>query len=506
MLAPRINLRQIPVDREIGRLLPEAVARQIHGVCIGRLDERTLNVAVVDVLEVVHNALIETGTPQRFRAHFVAADPESVRLALDFIYAPAGGAENWKSWLESKSLMAATVLLPPPVPAPRVEMPKGDESGDRWERILKEATTWKCSHIHLETVLNKVRVRLRQDGWLRTFDEMPRLPQGQALVQQLKALDPQESGRVRFRVVDQDIDLSVASVGVPGGENWVLTFLQKPQQQLILDQLGLGPEALDSFQRMVRQPYGMVLACGPNGSGKTTTLYACLKSLVRPERKLVSVEDPIEYALEGVTQVQVDPRRGISFGTLVGRLLCQDPEVLMVGELRDHETTELSLQACEEGHLVLSSLRANDTLGMITRLLDLGFSPRRLAANLLGGSSQRLVRRNCTFCQQVVQPTPDQEAMLRRQGLSQWHLRKGSGCPNCQRQGHRGRVGLFEVLRMTGEMRGLLEGGATVTALQEAARQAGAWQSLLQEGVSKAAQGIIPVEEVERVCLDPDRR
>jgi len=490
VLAPRINLRQIPLDRELARLLPEAVARKIQGVCIGKVDEGTLSIATVDPAQPGLAALIESSTPQRFRTHCVAADPESVLLALEFLYS-SGNGKVWKSWLEEKGASA------PPIQTQAQATVIMDDISQALDRILKETATWKGSHIHFETVLDKVRVRIRQDGLLRTYEEHPRLPTGQALIKRLRSMAP--AGRLQVKVNNVTQEFALSSMPVTSGENLVLSLLSKAHQITPLDQIGLGADALTRFRSLLQQPYGIVLACGPNGSGKTTTLYASLGSLQRPERKLVSIEDPIELTLEGVTQVQPRIEQGQFIPHVLRDMLQHDADVIMVGELRDTETALLAVDAARTGSLVLSSLRCNDTSGMLHRLRDLGISPQQLSSTLLGGAVQRLVRRNCTFCQQPVQPTPDQERLLTRQGLTQWNLRKGSGCPSCQRLGHRGRVGLFEVLKVSPILVGLLETGQPVHEIYTAAIREG-MQTLLGDALAKAAGGIVPIDEVERVC------
>lgn len=508
MLAPRINLRQIPLDRETGRLLPEPLARQIQGICIGRLDERTLQIAVVDPSLPGLASTVEQASGGRFRAHLVATDPESVQLALDFTYGTS--SEGWKSWLDRRAALmtagAATVMMPAPVappvpnpkaaPAPPTATRMGSDEADRLcQQIVNEAVQWKSSAIHLECQLDKLRIRLRQDGLLRTYEEVPRVPLGQSLLKRLKE-QLQEGQRLSLRSGDQSYDFEVSSVSGLGGEQMVLRFSRSWPQQLNLDQLGLSAECLAAFKQLIGQPYGVVAVGGPREAGKTTTLYAALKHLTRPERKLLSAERFVEMPLEGCCQVSIDAARGAA--ATISELLAQDPDVLLVGELEDGETARGAFRAAAEGALVLAGVRVNDAASLFSRLLDWRLTPAQLAQNLLGGCIQRTVRRICSFCQQAVQPGPEQQEMLQRHGFSQWHLRRGTGCPSCQRQGYRGRIGLFEMLRMTLETRTQLAQGLPfeVWGLQARAGLPG----LAQDGLAKAVGGLVPLEEIERTC------
>lgn len=488
MFAPRINLRQMPLDREVGRLLPESLAREIRGVCIGKVDTQTLSVAVVDPQLPGLAQKIEGTTPQRFRVHCVATDPESVALATEFIYATSNGTA-WKTWLESQGQGAAPPLTSSAAPR--------DEVAQVLDRVFQEAATWKASHIHFETLTEKVRVRIRQDGMLRTYEEYPKLPLGTALIKRLKSLAGGESGRYSFATSHGSLDFGLSTVPVLGGENLLLSLLTRHHQALSLDALGLTGNNLNQMRRLLAQPYGLILMGGPRQSGKTCTLYSTLQSLQRPEKKIVSIEGSVELALDGITQVAT---AGGEFGAWLRLASEQDAEVVMIGELRDSESARLAVEAALSDQLVLTSVRCSSLPGAFYRLQDFAITPGRLAACLLGASLQRLVRRNCTFCQQEVQPTPEQEQLLRSQGLTRWNLRKGAGCPSCQRLGHRGRVGLFEVLSMSPDLTRGLEEGLAPGALHRMAL-AQDMTSLLQDGLGKAASGLVPLEEIQRVCL-----
>jgi len=253
-----------------------------------------------------------------------------------------------------------------------------------------------------------------------------------------------QGGRISVRVGDLECDLRVSVVPVQGGESAVLRLLRKNAEHLSLTQLGFPEDLQADFQALLQQPYGTILVCGPTGSGKTTTLYSCLKQLERPDRKLLTVEDPVEYEMAGVTQVQVDtsPReieKRVTFARVLREFLRQDPDVILVGEIRDPETAEVAVQAALTGHLLLSTLHANDALGVFARLQEMGIEPFLIGTSLIGVVSQRLARRICQDCREPVEvPLPLQERM---RGVGAF---RGRGCPACLGSGYRGRVGLYE--------------------------------------------------------------
>jgi type II secretory ATPase GspE/PulE/Tfp pilus assembly ATPase PilB-like protein len=315
-----------------------------------------------------------------------------------------------------------------------------------------------------------------------------------------------QGGRISINVGDSDYDLRVSVVPVPAGQSIVMRILNKGDFKTSLADLGFSETQLKLYRQLIHHPHGMILTCGPTGSGKSTTLFASLNEIVRPDRKVMTVEDPIEYRVPGVVQVQVNsaPRetdKRVTFANSLREFLRQDPDVILVGEIRDEETANVSVQAALTGHLLLSTLHTNDAIGAINRMKQMKVEPFLLASTILGVVSQRLVRRTCSDCAQPVQASPEDLELFERRGIAadQVELREGPGCSKCRRTGFRGRVGIFEMLPITERIQDLIERDATKMEIFKQARLEG-MRSLLDDGLEKVAKGIITLSEVQRVC------
>ncbi|MDP8931956.1 MAG: Flp pilus assembly complex ATPase component TadA [Actinomycetota bacterium] len=373
--------------------------------------------------------------------------------------------------------------------------------------ILAEAMRSRASDIHVEPGRNNVRIRYRVDGMLR--EVMRVSPEASAsLVSRLKIMAkldiaerrrPQD-GRAAVRVAAQEVDLRVATMPTMFGETVVLRLLRKDVEQHHVDTIGMHREQLSQFTWALQRPQGLVIITGPTGSGKTTTLYAGLNQISDPVRNVVTLEDPVEYQLEGVNQTQIQDKIGLTFARGLRSLLRQDPDVVLVGEIRDQETAQLAMQASFTGHLVLSTLHTNDAPSSIARLIDLGIERFLIASSLVLVVSQRLVRLNCKHCVAPTQPDERVLAQLRltRSDLAAANLRRGTGCELCGRTGFVGREGIFELLSITPSVRELLLQGASETELARVARTAG-MRTLREDGVRKALEGRTTLEEILRV-------
>ncbi|MEO8031384.1 MAG: GspE/PulE family protein, partial [Gemmatimonadota bacterium] len=374
--------------------------------------------------------------------------------------------------------------------------------------LIREAADAGASDIHLDATREGLRVRLRLDGVLTPWSGPPPALQA-AIVSRIKLLAeldiaerraPQD-GRIRIRLEARELDLRVATVPTLHGESVVLRLLDRGERQTTLAELGLAPDTLAAFERLARRQHGIVLATGPTGSGKTTTLYAALGLRDPTAEKIITVEDPVEYHLPGVTQVPVHAKAGVTFAAALRSLLRQDPDVLMVGEMRDTETAGIAVQAAMTGHLVFSTLHTNDAVSAITRLADLGVEPYMIASSLEGILAQRLVRRICTECRQRYQPDPQAVALLARQPVGEVTLERGMGCTACRQTGYRGRTGIYELLPMSEELRRALVERPDSTRLRGIAK-AGGMVTLQEDGWRKVQAGITTVEEVLRVAGD----
>jgi general secretion pathway protein E len=372
--------------------------------------------------------------------------------------------------------------------------------------LIREAHEARASDIHLESTREGLSARFRVDGVLT---ELPSPPKGlqAAVVSRIKLLAeldiaerraPQD-GRIRVRLEERELDLRVSTVPTLYGESVVLRLLDRGGQLVGLDELGMAPETLETFRRLAERPHGILLATGPTGSGKTTTLYAALALRHRTAEKIITVEDPVEYHLSGVTQVPVNVKAGMTFGGALRSILRQDPDVLMVGEMRDGETAATAVQAALTGHLVFSTLHTNDAPSAVTRLVDLKVEPYLIAATLEGVLAQRLVRKICPECRERYTPDPGAVALLAQQPVGRLKLERGHGCTACRHTGYRGRTGLFELLVFTDQIQQALLKSPSASALREIA-QAQGMATLRQDGWRKVQAGITTVEEVLRVA------
>jgi len=371
--------------------------------------------------------------------------------------------------------------------------------------LIREAYDARASDIHLESTREGLSTRFRVDGVLA---ELPSPPKGlqAAVVSRIKLLAqldiaerraPQD-GRIRVRLEDRELDLRVSTVPTLYGESVVLRLLDRGGRPVGLEELGMAPETLDAFRRLAEKPHGILLATGPTGSGKTTTLYAALALRHRTAEKIVTVEDPVEYHLEGVTQVPVNVKAGMTFAGALRSILRQDPDVMMIGEMRDHETAAIAVQAALTGHLVFSTLHTNDAPSALTRLADLKVEPYLIAATLEAVLAQRLVRRICPECRERYAPDSSAVALLAQHPVGRLKLDRGRGCASCRQTGYRGRTGIFELLVVTDEIKRELLSTPNAGALRELAEAQG-MVTLRRDGWRKVQAGITTVEEVLRV-------
>lgn len=374
-----------------------------------------------------------------------------------------------------------------------------------------QAVHSRASDIHVEPYENEVRVRFRIDGVLHDVLTLPK-QQMSALLSRLKIMAnldiaerrlPQD-GQSRIKIGQNLMDIRVSVIPTLCGERVVLRLLNKGTGQLGLNEIGFGSQLLDSFMNLIKVSHGIILLTGPTGSGKTTTLYAALNELNCEERNILTVEDPIEYQLPGIGQMQVKPKIGLSFANCLRHILRQDPDVIMIGEIRDIETAQIAIQASLTGHLVLSTLHTNDSASAVTRLIDMGIEPYLISSSVIAVMAQRLLRVICPQCkisyspqEQIISLWPDSE----KTSLSQSQLYKGMGCEHCIQTGYWGRTGVFELLIVDDEIRDLITKRAGAHIIKHTAVDKG-MSTLREDGLDKALAGETTVEEVCRVTQD----
>ena len=390
----------------------------------------------------------------------------------------------------------------------------GDEAGDDSaviklaNLIITTAIKMKASDIHIEPMEKEFRVRYRIDGALRKMDSPPKRLQG-AIISRIKIMSkmkisekriPQD-GRIQITVGGKDLDLRVSSVPTNHGESIVMRILDKTNLSLGLPQLGFLTDDPATFERLIKLPDGVVLVTGPTGSGKTTTLYACLGQINTPDKKLITVEDPVEYQMSGINQVQVNKDVGLDFSAALRSILRQAPNIVMIGEIRDAETADIAMEAALTGHLVFSTLHTNDAPSAVTRLLDIGVKPFLVASALRAAMAQRLVRAICEKCKESYTPTEREMKMLGT--LSKTvpeRMYHGAGCDKCGRSGYKGRKGIFEIFKVDDTIQRLIFDHAPATLLRQRAREMG-MRTLREDGMLKVASGMTSLQEVLRVTM-----
>ncbi|NOZ63845.1 MAG: type II secretion system ATPase GspE [Caldiserica bacterium] len=373
--------------------------------------------------------------------------------------------------------------------------------------LILEAFRSRASDIHVEPMSGRLRIRYRVDGILHEVPAPPKRLEG-AVISRIKILAgmdiaekrlPQD-GRIMVNVLGRHLDLRVSSLPGIHGESVVMRILDKSSLLLGITELGFLEEDLDKWKRVITLPNGIILVTGPTGSGKTTTLYAVLNELNLPDRKIITIEDPVEYQISGINQLQVKPQIGLTFASSLRSILRQSPDIIMVGEIRDTETAEIAVRAALTGHLVFSTLHTNDSAGAVTRLIDMGIKPFLVASAVQAVMAQRLVRKVCPKCTEPYQP---EESVLkeieRMMGtLEGANFVKGKGCPECNMSGYRGRIAIFELLVVTEEVRRIVLSRATSFEIRDLARSQG-MKLLREDGWIKVYRGITTVEEVLRV-------
>ena len=373
--------------------------------------------------------------------------------------------------------------------------------------IIQEAVSMRASDIHIEPFPDRVRIRYRIDGVLMERDSAPRRLLG-SIVSRIKIMGsidiaekrrPQD-GRVKIFVAGKDIDLRVSILPTAHGQSVVMRILDRENIKVGLRDLGFGDEDWKRFSTMIKRPNGILLVTGPTGSGKTTTLYAALNELNRPDVKIITAEDPVEYYLPGVNQCEVRAKIGMTFARIIRAMLRQNPNILLVGEIRDQETAETAIQASLTGHLVFSTLHTNDAPSAVTRLVDIGIQPFLVASSVMAIMAQRLVRKVCPKCRVRVEPPAHvlQGLGLRPELAKKANFMKGKGCSNCNKSGYRGRMGIYELMTMTNQIREMTFKGESTQSLRKVARKQG-MRTLFEDGMIKAMKGTTTLDEVLRI-------
>ena len=497
-----VDLANRKIDIDIASIVPEAIARRHHLICIGKVDKK-VTLAMADPTDIfaLDDVRLKTGlVPEPVLSYI-----DDIERALDGVY--SSGDSQWQTLIsdaedgvdvvQDKEEMPDDIV----VDAPIVRLA---------DMIVTQAIQQKASDIHIEPFEREIVVRYRIDGVLRVVMNPPKAIQP-ALISRFKIMAnlniaekriPQD-GRIQVTLKRDRYDLRMSVLPVIYGESIVMRILDRKSVNVDLDKLGFHPQLLEVWQKLIVLPNGVLLVTGPTGSGKSTTLYATLNAINDTETKIVTVEDPVEYNIAGINQVQVNPKVGLSFAIGLRSFLRQDPDVMMVGEIRDQETALIAVQSALTGHLVLSTLHTNDSVASVTRLIDMGIEPFLLASSIQGVMAQRLVRTVCQNCKRGVKTIKALAAKFEEYGIPADSLKlvKGEGCDNCNGTGYKGRAGVHELFVMTEEMRRLVLERALPSEMKRLALEQGL-RTLYHDGLLKVAQGVTTIEEVLRVAVD----
>jgi len=494
------KLRRYFPQPEALQLIPEAMARKYNAIPLA-INSDALQVAMANPADIF--ALEALANQSQMRIEPDVASTEEIQEAIDF---------NYKAYDEIEKQIS-NISLPDETVTEQTRFDSVTDApvAQALTLIIDEAVKARASDIHLQPQEDKLRIRYRIDGTLHDMLSLP-LMTVTPLISRIKILAnmniadhhrPQD-GQLSIKTKGRLIDIRVGTTPTVYGEMAALRLLDKSRATMTLSELGFLPESLAKYEKMLKVPYGMILASGPTGAGKTTTLYASINCLDQIGRNIITIEDPVEYRVKNINQVQVNPRAGITFSGGLRSIVRLDPDVILVGEIRDAETAQIAIQAALTGHLVLSSIHANDAVGVVFRLLDLGVEPFLVSSALAGVVAQRMVRRICPDCAGPVDvPLIEQMTYSNEIGEQRSESLYGSGCKSCAHTGYLGRTGIFEILDMSDEIRMMLLNDTTTTQLRTQAIKEG-MIPLLRDGMLKVKADITTPSEVLRnaYCLD----
>ena len=490
---PHVNIHQYPIDPEIVQLVPKEIAKRYQVMPI-RSEGNQLFIAMADPMD-----------------YFAM---EELRMATGYQIVPAIATKDAlqrtiaKYYDLQESLEEAMGELLPEEDVEEAGITDDDSPVVRLvNQIISNAVTQRASDIHFDPQELELKIRYRIDGILITERTLPKHMQN-LIIARLKIMAnlnitesrvPQD-GRIKMTVNFKPIDLRISTLPSVYGEKVVMRILDLSNALESFDKLGFSKENEEAFRKMIHRPNGIVLITGPTGSGKSSTLYAALNQLNNEEVNIITVEDPVEYRLAGINQVQVNEAVGMTFAASLRSILRQDPDIIMVGEIRDFETAQITIRASLTGHLVLSTLHTNSAVAAITRLADMGIEPFLIASSLTGVVAQRLVRKVCRDCEEIVEPTEREKKIFNEANIEITEVKRGRGCGSCNRTGYRGRIAIFEVIPIDDKIRKLIMESASADQIQAYVKESGV-KSLLDDGLDKVKQGLTTTEEVLRVAM-----
>ena len=502
---PTINLANYRIDPLLIEIVPERLCRQYVLVPISRIGD-TLTVAMADPLNIF--ALDDLRLFTGYKIDPVIALEKDILLNINTVYKHK--KEDLSLMLQEEEGIAASGTITED-PAVELESLDGQRQAAPVVKIVNlmvsEALKKRASDIHIEPQENDLRIRFRIDGELVDVFTLPKKNQN-AIISRIKIISgldttelrlPQD-GRFKIKLSAKEVDFRVSSLPTTFGQKLVLRILDKSALSLGLDSLGFSASSLSLFREAILKPYGMILVTGPTGSGKSTTLYSVLTQMNTPERNIITVEDPVEYQVEGITQIQVKSEIGLDFASGLRSILRQSPDVILIGEIRDSETADIAVKAALTGHLLMSTLHTNNASQAVTRLVDMGLEPFLVASSLIMSSAQRLIRLICRHCKEPDAVAP---ALLKSLNLeSGIQFFRGKGCPLCNKTGFYGRAGLLEILMIDDIIKEMIVKGASADEIEGYAISKLGMKTLRQEALEKARAGSTTLEEAVRITTE----
>jgi type IV pilus assembly protein PilB len=496
-----ISLSPDMIDPMIAHLISQDVAGR-HGAIPIRKEGRELTVAMISPMDL--RACDEIELKTGYKVVPVAATPQAIRQAIHYHFDVA----NLTKQTIASMRLKGDVTDENKAVAERSERLFGADSDPITKlvaSVIRGGIDAKASDIHIEPQETELRVRYRVDGMLRRAIDIPAsaLREVVSHIKILADMDISErrvpqDGHITIRHEEKDYDLRVSTLPAIGGEKVVLRILDKNIGRWSLDRVVTSPQDNERIRSLVANPYGMILLTGPTGSGKTTTLYSVLQLVNTPERNIVTVEDPVEYRLPGITQVQVKPVAGVTFASTLRSILRQDPNIILVGEIRDFETAEIAISAALTGHLVLSTLHTNDAAGAVSRLVSIGIPPFLVASALLGTVAQRLIRTLCPKCKELYEGSEQESRLLGTETLSDGTFYRSKGCHNCYQSGYLGRKSVYEILSVSQTIKRMIVDERSDAAIKEQAVAEG-MRTLRVSALDEVRDGATSIDEVMRV-------
>jgi type IV pilus assembly protein PilB len=503
LFIPYLELSKYRIDPHVAELLPEKVARQYKVVALSKMGN-VLSVAMSDPINIF--AMDDLRTVTGYDIDIVLASEKDILKALDKVFSPLP-TEDITSVVEEDKGQAVEVIKEGTLDLGNVVQESEKAPIVKIvDLMIREALRKRASDIHIEPLEQDLRMRYRIDGHLYDVFKLPKKKQNAVLarIKIISGLDITESrlpqdGRFKVRLKDREIDFRVSALPTSYGQKFVLRTLDKAKLSIGLDSLGMSEEPRRLFEEAVKKPYGMILITGPTGCGKSTTLYSILNKLNTPELNIVTIEDPIEYQLEGITQIPVKPEIGLTFASGLRSVLRQSPDVVMVGEIRDSETADIAVKAALTGQIVLSTLHTNDAVGAITRLIDMGIEPFLVASSLIVTSAKRLCRKVCQHCREPVEIPHEMWKIvgLNRvvKGTQKPLFYKGKGCDYCNHTGYYERIGIHEVLMLDDSIRELIVKRSSSDQIKDFAVKEKGMNTLRDDAMLKVAEGVTTLEE-----------